>query len=452
MRKLSLICRSFTAASLTAASLVGSGFAALGPMGIASPTTCVAEELWPQWRGANQNGVASGDRFPTQWSESKGVDWKVKLPGSGGSTPVIAGSHAYLTYGDKDKNHLAAIDLKSGKTSWSVQLGTDRGNKHRKGSGSNPSAVTDGKHVYAYFRSGDLACVDTDGNVKWELNLQEKYGEDTLWWDLGTSPLLTDNAIVIAVMQSGPSYVVAIDKTSGDELWRTERMLDAPEEAAQSYATPLNVSVDGEPMIAVMGADHLTLHNAKDGKQVGILGGFNPDGEKFFRSISSPVAVGDIIVCPYARGATLTTVNMKMLAAGKGDEAIIWFRDDLGSDVPTPAAQNGNLYLVGDGKANRGQVSCLDIETGKAKWQVQLPKSRQGYSSSPLVAGNHLYITQEDAVVFVVGPLDAKNPALVATNELADNEPFTVASPVPAGDSLLIRTHDYLYRVSGQKK
>ncbi len=447
MRKLSLLCRSFTAASL-----IGCGFAAIGSLGLGTGSACAADELWPQWRGEAQNGVASGDHFPTQWSEETGVDWKVKLPGSGGSTPVIVGPHAFLTYGADNKNHLAAVNLKSGKTDWTVELGTDRGNKHRKGSGSNPSAVTDGKHVYAYFRSGDLACVDTDGNVKWELNLQEKYGEDTLWWDLGTSPLLTDNAIVIAVMQSGPSYVVAIDKTTGDELWRTERMLDAPEEAAQSYATPLNVTVDGKAMIAVMGADHLTLHNAKNGKQVGILGGFNPDGEKFFRSISSPVALGEIIVCPYARGATLTTVNMKMLAAGKGDESIIWFRDDLGSDVPTPAVQNGNVYLVGDGKANRGQISCLDIETGKAKWQVQLPKSRQGFSSSPLVAGNHLYVTQEDAVTYVIGPLDAENPAIVATNELGDNEPFTVASPVPAGDSLLIRTHDYLYRVSGKSK
>ncbi|TWU26913.1 outer membrane biogenesis protein BamB [Novipirellula galeiformis] len=444
MRKLSLFCHHWVAASLFSLGLAG-----IGLMNLAMETTCMAEELWPQWRGGSQNGVAAGEHFPTQWSETSGVDWKVKLPGLGGSTPVIVGSSAFLTYGSAEHNHLAALDLNTGETRWSVALGADRGGKHRKGSGSNPSPVTDGKHVYAYYRSGDLACVDLQGNVKWQLNLQDKFGEDTLWWDLGTSPLLTEQAVVVAVMQSGPSYLVAFDKTSGDKLWQSDRALDAPEESAQSYTTPLNVTVDGKPMIAVMGADHLTLHTRDNGKQVGVLGGFNPDAEKYFRSISSPVAAGEIIVCPYARGATLTGVNMRLLAEGK--EATVWFRDDIGSDVPTPAALGNNVYVVGDGKSDRGQISCLDIQTGKTKWQVQLPKSRHGFTSSPLVAGNHLYVTQEDAVTFVIGPLDAEEPSLVATNELDDNTPFTVASPVPVGDSLLIRTREHLYRVSAAK-
>ncbi|MFG0261942.1 MAG: PQQ-binding-like beta-propeller repeat protein, partial [Novipirellula sp. JB048] len=405
MPQLSPFCHRVTVCRrLMAASLLSLGLAAIGCTSVAPPAPCVADELWPQWRGAAQNGIASGDGFPTEWSEDAGVDWKIKLPGSGGSTPVIVGSKAFLTYGSAEHNHLVAIDLNTGKTLWSVALGTDSGGKHRKGSGSNPSPATDGKHVYAYFRSGDLGCVDLQGNVKWQLNLQEKYGEDTLWWDLGTSPLLTEHAVVVAVMQSGPSYVVAFDKTSGDVLWKSDRMLEAPEESAQSYTTPLNVTVDSQPMIAVLGADHLTLHHRDSGEQVAALGGFNPDAEKYFRSIASPVAAGEIVVCPYARGATLTAVNMRQLAEGQGKQAIAWSRDDIGSDVPTPAALDNKLYLVGDGKLNRGQISCLDLQTGKTLWQIQLPKSRHGFSSSPLVTGNHLYVTQENAVTFVIGP------------------------------------------------
>jgi outer membrane protein assembly factor BamB len=402
---------------------------------------------WQQWRGGSQNGVASGSEFPKQWSEQQGVLWKTRIDGVGGSTPVLDGSNAYITAGIDGKNHLLSVDIASGDVQWSVALGSDRGNKHRKGSGSNPSAVVDGDLIFAYFRSGDLACVDKSGDIRWQTNLQESFGEDTLWWDLGSSPTLINNAVVVAVMQSGPSYLVAFDRESGNQTWKVNRMLGAPQEAAQSYSTPLAVRVNGDDAIAIMGADHLTIHSAKDGKELGRLGGFNPSDDNFFRSISSPVAEGHIIVCPYARGETVTAVDMDALANGKGKDAIIWFRDDLGSDVPTPAAENGRVYVVGD-KA-KGLISCLDINSGETIWEVRLPKSRIGYSSSPLVAGNHLYVTQENANTYVIGPLDAEQPAVIATNPVADDEPFTVASLVPAGNSLLLRSRNHLYRITG---
>ncbi len=418
---------------------------------VCSVTTQAADiATWPQWRGADQNGVAAGEKYPIRWSEEAGIAWKLALPGRGGSTPVIQGSTAYLTAGVDGKNMLLAVDAGSGDLKWQVELGTDRGGKHRKGSGSNPSPVIDGDSIYAYFRSGDLGCVGPQGKVKWTVNLQDKYGEDSLWWDLGSSPLLTDEAIVIVVMQTGPSYLVAFDKQSGDEIWKVDRMLDAPEEAAQSYTTPLAVNVGQQNAIAVMGADHLTLHRASDGGEIGRLGGFNPGGEKFFRSISSPVADGDVIVCPYARGSTLTAVSMSKLAAGGGQEAITWFLEDSSSDVPTPAALDGKVYVVGDGKKNRGMISCLEIESGRTLWTVALPKSRVGFSSSPLLAGDHLYVTQEDGTTFVIGPLSSAQPELVATNKIADVEPFTVASLVPIENDLLLRSRGHLYRIDGE--
>jgi len=412
-------------------------------------STCGADS-WPQWRGADQNGVAVGENFPTRWSEDSGIAWKTELPGSGGSTPVISDATAYLTAGVEGKNMLLAFDLNDGSLKWQAALGTDRGNRHKKGSGSNPSPVIDGNQVFAYFRSGDLACVNRDGDVQWQVNLQDQYGEDTLWWDLGSSPTLTKDAVVVAVMQTGPSYLVALDKQTGQEMWKADRMLGAPEEAAQSYSTPLVVTVNGQDAIAVMGADHLTLHRAADGKELGKLGGFNPGQERFYRSISSPVAEGNLIVCPYARGATLTAVRMNELANGKGQDAIAWFRDDLGSDVPTPAAFQGRVYVVGDGKESRGVITCLDIESGEAVWSVQLPKSRIGYSSSPLVAGNNLYVTSENGTTFVIGPLSATQPEIISENRIDDDAEFTVSSPVPASGSLLLRSRHNLYRMVGE--
>lgn len=403
-------------------------------------------EQWMHWRGADQNGVASGEGFPTQWSESEGIVWRVDIPGSGSSTPVVVGNRALLTSGVDGQNRLLCIDTDTGSTLWSAKLGTDRGAKHRKGSGANPSAVTDGVLTFAYFRSGDLGCVDADGNVRWQKNLQDAYGEDTLWWDLGTSPILTDKAVIVAVLHSGPSFLAAFDKRNGQLLWRTERVTDAPEESAQAYTTPVAVTIGETRAIAVMGADHLTLHSEEDGRELARLGGFNPSGQRFFRSIASPVVSGDIIVCPYARGETLTGVKLSALLAGEGEKAIAWFRDDIGSDVPTPASRDGKIYVCGD----KGEVSALDAETGETLWKVDLPRNRATYSSSPLLAGDYLYLTREDTVTFVVGPLSAEQPKLVATNELDDEARNTVASLVPVGSDLLLRSRESLYRISGK--
>ncbi|WP_164102692.1 outer membrane protein assembly factor BamB family protein [Candidatus Laterigemmans baculatus] len=424
------------------------------PMVLDTPSVRAADS-WNHWRGADQQGVAPGSGYPVRWEAGDSVQWRFEVPGRAGSTPVVAGDKVFLTTGDGDDNLLLAVAADTGKPLWDVTLGQDRGGKHKKGSGSNPSPTTDGELVYAYYRSGDLGCVDTSGKVRWHRNIQEEYGEDTLWWDLGSSPLLTDTAVVIAVMQSGPSYLVAFDKQSGEQLWKVDRMVEAPDESAQSYTSPLLTTVGDQKLIAVLGADHLTLHDAETGKELARLGGFNPAGERYFRSIASPVISGNVIVCPYARGSTLTAVDMsKLLAAGSdakaAQEAILW-EQDFGADVPTPSARDGRLYLCGD----KGHVRALDVQTGKTLWEVELPKNRNQYSSSPLVTASHLYLTREDGHVFVIAlPASGKTAEegkaeLVGENELGDEGQYTVASPVPLDGDLLFRTRSQLVRVGG---
>ncbi len=399
-----------------------------------------ADTTWGQWRGSDQSGVANISTFesPAQLS----VDWQTPIPGRGGSTPAIADGQIFLTSGFDDKNHLLSFDAKTGKAGWKVALGTDRGGKHRKGGGSNPSPVTDGQNVVAYFRSGDLAAVGTDGKVRWQVNLQEKFGEDTLWWDLGSSPLLVDDLVVVAVMQTGPSYLVAYDLQTGERRWKVDRVTDAPEEAAQSYATPVVVDAGGQRRIAVMGADTLTLHDVQSGRELARLGGFNPDGEKYFRSIASPVVDAGRVLCPYSRGKTLTCVDAASLLRGDGEKSILWHRDDLGSDVPTPAAADGVAYILTDGKGQKASVVAVDFADGRELWRVELPRTRAGYSSSPLVVGDNIVTLSEHAELTLVGPIGGDTPAVIQTLNLPDAEPFTVASPVPTGNGLLLRTHE----------
>ncbi len=107
--------------------------------------------------------------------------------------------------------------------------------------------MTDGQVIAVYYKSGDVAGVDRSGKVLWEKNLQKEYGEDTLWWDLGTSPVMTKNHVIVTVMQSepSPSYLAALDKKTGEIAWKVDRNVPAPKEAAQSYTTPVVLSSMG---------------------------------------------------------------------------------------------------------------------------------------------------------------------------------------------------------------
>lgn len=402
-------------------------------LGLACASLAQAND-WPSWRGPRATGVALGENYPTEWSSEKNIKWKIELPGLGASTPVVWEDRIFLTCGIDGKNTVLCLD-RSGEKLWQAEAGREKPGKHKKATGSNPSAVTDGERVFVYFKSGDLAAFDVNGNQLWHVNLQEKYGEDTLWWDLGTSPVLTKDAVVVAVMHSGPSYLVAFDKASGKERWKQDRNLGAPEEAAQSYSTPVVLDHNGQETLVCLGADHVTGHDATSGKELWRVGGLNPRQDKYFRSIASAVVADGIVVAPYARGSTITAIKL----GGSGDVTkshIVWERDDLGADVPTPVAADGKVYVCTD----KGKVECLDIQTGKTLWSVEAPRNRNAFSSSPILASGKLYITREDGVTFVI---DTASKKIVAENKL--NGEFTVATPVFVDGEILLRTHESLY-------
>jgi outer membrane protein assembly factor BamB len=395
---------------------------------------------WPNWRGPAVDGVAGGKGYVSSWSPQENVVWRVKLPGLGASTPAIWDDHVVVTCAVDGKDAAICLD-RSGRELWRRDLGPERAGKHKKATGCNPSPVTDGKRVWVYFKSGELACLDlATGAVAWKTNLQERFGADTLWWDLGTSPVLTTKAVIVAVMQSGPSYLAAFDRETGELLWKHDRMLEAPEEAAQSYTTPVVAKGDaakGEPdeVLFVLGADHVTAHDAATGAEFWRAGGLNPRGDKFFRSISSPVVAGDFVIAPYARGSTITAIRR----GGNGDVTathVAWVRTDLGADVPTPAAQDGRVIVCTD----KGRIECLDSATGKTLWQGELPRNRNAYSASPVLVDGRIVVVREDGLATVLAAGDAFN--VLGEGSV---EEMTVATPVFVDGRMFLRTHDSLW-------
>lgn len=406
---------------------------------------------WPNWRGPGLDGVAAGAGYVVSWKAGhpgENILWRVTLPGLGASTPAVWGDSVVVTCGIDGKNAVICHD-REGQERWRRELGAERPGKHKKATGSNSSPLTDGTHVWVYFKSGELACLQlADGEVVWQTNTQDQFGADTLWWDLGTSPVLTDKAVVVAVMQSGPSYLAAFERASGRLLWKHDRMLDAPEEAAQSYSTPLVLAGDperGEPdeMLVVLGADHVTAHAAADGRELWRVGGLNPDRNGFFRSIASPVAIADLIIAPYGRGNTITAIRR----GGRGDVTgthVAWVRKDLGSDVPTPAAADGRVIVCTD----KGRVACLEAATGETLWEEDLPKNRNAFSSSPVIVDGRVIVTREDGASWVLQlPAAGAEAAVVGEATL---EEMTVATPVCVDGRIYLRTHDSLWCIGGR--
>lgn len=395
----------------------------------------IRADNWPNWHGAHFDGKAEGRGYPTEWSEKKNLAWKIELPGRGSSTPIVWDDHVFVTCGVDGKNTVLDYTL-AGKERWRKTVGTERPGKHKKASGANSSCVTDGQLVFSYFKSGDVTCIDFQGKVIWNVNLQEKYGEDTLWWDLGTSPVLTKNYCVIAVMQTGGSYIVAFDKTTGAEAWKVDRNLDAPREAAQSYSTPIVTVQGGQETLIVLGADQVTAHRTDNGAEVWRVGGLNPTQHEFFRSISSPALADGYVIAPYGRGGTVSAIKL----GGSGDvtsKNVVWRKEGDGPDVPTPAVAGDRTYILSD----KGVVTCVDIKSGKKVWSGTTEKNRQAYSSSPILADGRIYVTREDGKTFVLE--QGNDFKVIATNEINPNQ--TVATPVFVNGRILLRTDTELY-------
>lgn len=398
---------------------------------------------WRAWRGPRGTGsVESGD-YPVKFAADKYL-WRTQLPGKGCSTPILLDGMIFLTAPADGRDALLCYD-NNGKEQWRAVFDRENAGKHRNGSGCNASPVTDGTTIFAFFKSGTFVAVEPDGKVRWQTNLVERFGKDTLFWDHGTSPVLTEKHVIMARMHNGESWLAAFDKQSGDMAWKVARNFSTPMECDHGYTTPLVIQYQGMESIMVWGAEHLTIHNATDGQVSWSCGKFNPEGNKLWPAIASPVIVGDMVVIAYGRNDRGTPRLHGIRLSGSGDVTQtnhVWMRDDVGTFVPTPAVYQGRVILLRD----RGEVACIDASTGTTIWEAAFPKHRSNYYASPLIAGDKLYAPREDGTVFVARLTD-KKLELLSENNMAES---IISSPIPFSNRLLIRGEKHLFCVAAE--
>jgi len=392
---------------------------------------------WARWRGYQDRGHQPAGLYPTQLDPARAT-WKAPLPGKGCSTPIVWKAHVYLTAPIAGRDAVLAFKP-DGQVLWQTSLGPETPGKHRNGSGSNPSPAADSSGIYVHFKSGTLAALEPSGAVRWQTNLVEAYGRDTLYWDHGTSPVLTDSAVIMARMHQGESWLAAFDKATGQLRWKVARNFQTPTEGDHAYTTPLIVSHQGQQAILVWGAQHLTLHHPDDGRTLWSCGDFNPESKAYWPAVASPVVVHDIAIVPYGRSDRGEPRLHGIRLGGTGDVTAthrVWLRKDTGTFVPSPAATDQHVILVRD----RGEVEAVFATTGETAWKAAFPKASSSFYASPLIAGPNLYAAREDGKIFVAEVKDGFR--FLGEHDLGER---VVASPIAIDGRLFIRGEQHLY-------
>jgi outer membrane protein assembly factor BamB len=407
---------------------------------------------WGQWRGPLATGVAPKADPPLEWSETKNVRWKVEVPGRGSGTPVVWGDRVFLltaipsgTSGAASheplggrtplKPHqfkLLAYDRKTGKLAWertAREEAPHEASHQDNGTWASSSAITDGEHVVAYFESRGIHVYDMNGTKVWEKDLGDKgmrneFGE-------GSTPTLYGNTLVIVWDHiKGPSFIVALDKRTGKELWRTSR------DEIDTWATPLVVPVGGRHQVIVPAMNKVRSYDLETGKPVWEAPGTT------MNAIPSPVyGDGLVFLMSGFRGNNLKAIR---LAGASGDltgtPAIVWELNRDTPYVPSPLLYDNILYFL---KTNNGLLSAFDAPSGKPHYQLQRLDKAPNVFSSPVGAAGRVYIAGREGttVVFRHGPTFE----VLAHNVLDDG--FD-ASPALVDKEIFLRGYANLYCIA----
>jgi outer membrane protein assembly factor BamB len=413
---------------------------------------------WPQWRGPTGDSVSAETGLPLRWGPAENVLWACPLP-DGASTPAVWGDAVFATGQDGDKLMAYRVNKADGRVVWSRQVGTasitrsaprrgqggGRGAQkfHNLQNAASPSPVTDGEVVVFHFGTGELAAYDFAGNQLWLRNLQTDHGHYTIWWGHANSPVLVGDLVVSVCMQDSltdlsdktpaDSYVVAHDRRTGAQRWKTLRNTDSTKESCDAYTTPLVRTANGRTEVIVVGAQQIDAYDPATGKQLWCLSEFTGN-----RIITGPTLAGDMLYATRGMRGAMSGVRL----GGDGRlpaDAVAWSHTGGTPDSPTPVVWRGLLFWVSD----NGIAHCVDAGTGALKWRERLPDD---HKASPLAAGGRVYFLNLKGKCTVVAA--AERFEKLAENQLPDE---TIASPAVADGRLYVRGRKALYCV-GEKK
>lgn len=377
---------------------------------LASALTAVAAaENWPQWRGPQGQGISSETQLPAEWGPNRNIAWKTPLP-HGYSSPIVWEDRIFLTTAlegevvpgvvpesvrieqphpdsvSGDRKHtlkVLALDTKSGKVVWEQTAydGPVFDARHRRSTFAGPTAITDGKMVYAYFGPEGLYAYDFNGKLVWKI--VEKF--HTLGLGTGTSPILYENAVIIQRDQDDKtSVVVAYDKTTGKELWKTPRPVQI------SWSTPVLVDVSGRTELVTNGSENVISYDPKTGKELWRTRGVRSN------AIHTPLV---------GKGLVIVTAGFpakRIIAIRPGeqpdDKRVAWEYTKGTGYVLSNLLYGDHVYLSTD----NGILTALNAETGAVVYEGGRPPKPTHFMGSAVAYNGMIAMTSQDGDTFLV--------------------------------------------------
>jgi outer membrane protein assembly factor BamB len=413
---------------------------------------------WPGWRG-NGSGISPEKNLPMKWSENEGIKWKTPIPGAGHSSPIIWGNRVFVTTaaaedpnvetfrggvfmgGDRDKPDesgyaysVICLDANQGKVIWSKAVARQkpRTPRHTKNTYASETPVTDGKYVFASFGSAGLYAVDFEGNVIWQRDLglmRRRAG-----WGTASSPILFRNTVIVNCDSDGDSYITALDKTTGDPVWRTAR------DEGASWGTPFLFEAGDRTTVVTNATRRMRGYDAATGKLLWECG----SGSMI--SVPSPVAIKELVflssghsLIPWRPIVAVRPEAIGDITPPRGQstsDGVAWSHSSGGPYVTSPIAIGEYLYVPID----NGSLTCYEARTGKTVYENQKLGTRNTITASPIACDGKIYVQTEDGECYVIKP--GSEFEILAVNKL--DEVFC-ASPAVSGGKIFLRGRKHLY-------
>ena len=435
------------------------GLLSVGVIGMLGTVAGAEDDRWAQFRGPGNLGVAEEAGLPESWSTTEHVAWVTDIPGLGWSSPIVWEDTLFLTSvittgaveaprgglyiggertppSDAHRWVVYGIDVATGAIKWETEVyrGVPETSHHLKNTFASETPVTDGEQVYAYFGNIGIFSLSLDGDLLWSRRIEPS--DTRLGWGTAASPVLHGDRLYVVNDNDNQSYLMALSKETGGELWRVDR------DEGSNWSTPYVWENDLRTELVTTGTDKVRSY-ALDGTLLWELTGMSsitvptPFSQFGLLYVSSGY-IGDskrpaFAIRPGASG------DITPAADGFLDASIAWFQPQAGSYNTSPIIYGDYYYTLLD----RGYFTCQDARTGAEVYDKQRIAVGAGFTSSPWAYNGKIFVLSEDGDTYVIKA--GAEFEILATNALDE---FTMATPAIAHGSLFIRTVSKLYRIS----
>jgi len=391
-------------------------------------SSCGWAANWPGWRGPYHNGISPETNAPLRWSRSQNVRWIHRLPEPGNSTPIVWSNSVFITQSIRNQRGIIAIDRRTGRARWNaaeesaIAERTERSNPY-----CSSSPLTDGERVIAWLGSLGVVAYDFEGHKLWHADL----GPQSHQFGYGSSPVLYRDQVFLNFGPGTREFVVALDKTTGKEVWRASGPNPGGDDTYGTWSTPFVTHVGQQPQLLVALRDYFAGLDPATGKEIWSARGLGLQAKAF------PIASGTVaMISGDLRGAEIA-----IRLGGSGDVTEthrLWKESPPRRRVATGIMVLDHVY----GAQASGLLDCIHVETGDVVWAERMSGSGANSAiwSSPVLVGNRIYFHNQggDTAVVEASPR-FKQLALNSIGEPGN------ASPVIADGELYLRSHAALW-------